>query len=327
MNPSNDIQPSAPTEPQVVSNRKKKIITTLYILSIIIFLCLGYVWTMNCAWGGCPNALSPIPWFGVVMLVLLLLRLAFKIILISSLYWSLFTLSVSVMLGLIVIDILPAGVRNNYVYGRTLAACETGKPSVPWGNIPADKNDCYNSIGECLKMSKYSNSCFYSVSSKTKLVNINQCEGYIEGKDQCLYDIAVNTQNIDICRTVNIIDSEGVSQEVIRYSCAEEVSGINEIIPESNGLARKDFRELLYPYAHNKAVQESAEGTREYRVNEVKYGIEFCNNNYTSDRKDVCLYQVVVRAEHRIEARQACDQISLDWFKTSCIKFEESSGE
>lgn len=310
-----DLQQSS-TLPEIAPQPKPKkgLKIFLYVLSVFIVGGLAFLWAMTCAWGGCPSELDTMPWILGAMALLLLIRIFKKNTFVSWLYWILWIISVTIMLGLFVIDSLPRDTRNTYVYGITLEACEVGKPAFPWGRLPATKDDCFNAVGECMKMSKYDRFCFDSTNHKVELLSLDQCEVFSQGKDECLRDVSVKDKNMDYCQK---LDGEVLDL----YNCVEDTSGINGLVQKGEYSVPEYFEDALYAYQYSKAGGETNQGTRKYQEDSVTYGIEYCSDKYSGDKRDVCLYKVVMRAD-RYDAQRACDLISLDWLRASCTRFE-----
>jgi hypothetical protein len=199
---------------------------------------------------------------------------------------------------------VPKDVQHTYLWGITKRACEVGRPAVPWGWIPHDKDNCYSMIGECFSLNRYTPYCFMGRDVK-QITNISQCDIFPDGKDMCQRDFAIKTNNIDYCKNIPTDESKVGDREWERFSCV-------------NGIVFKDrYLDGELSEAFNKKYVPGTGPSESVKIRAAT-SFKYCDSMSGVER-DVCLYQASIDV---IPTYSLCNEIGLEWLKNSCVAYQ-----
>lgn len=300
-----------PIQPSAAPTPRKMWLTVLlvvgYVLSVLVSIGIVGGMGIGCMFGSsgfmCQRLLPFSIGAGVVLIVLLLLHIPKTTRrLIKMTYWISFLLWVAII-GLIAV--LPDNARQTYVYGITKEACETGRPSVPWGYVYSNPDTCFSTVGECLSMKSYSDYCF-DKSITQKISEIGQCDRFENGTSECRRDFAIKTNDASYCKDVEspFKESGDVDRAWERYSCTRDVVfGYTYINSE------------LFDYVSQRMTLDKS--PIPMKTKQENYGREFCGK-YEGIQKDTCLFQASTQPEYIIGL---CKDIQTDWLKKECVVY------
>lgn len=278
-----------------------------YVLSVLVGIGIVGGMGIGCMFGSsgfmCQRLLPFSIGVGIMLIVLLFLHISKTTRrLVRMIYWIAFLIWVA-LIGLI--SILPDSARQTYVYGITREACETGRPSVPWGYVYSNPDTCFSTVGECLSMKSYSDYCF-DKSTTQKITEVGQCDRFENGSSECVRDFAIKSKDVSYCKDLKSPYKDGTDIELAweRYSCAQDVaSGYNHISSE------------IYDYVRPRMLADDSAVS--VISKQEKYGREFCGK-YEGLQKDVCLFQASNQPEY---ITGLCKDIQIDWLKKECIVY------
>ncbi len=276
-----------------------------FIASILVGVAIVGGVGITCAFGGnaflCHRVFPVSMGIGAILIIILVISFFGYRKVLQKTYWIIFLIWV-LLLGALFTT--PKQAQYAYVWGVTKQACESGRPAVPWGWIPEDKNSCYALIDECLSMGTYDSYCFER--SKTSQINdISECDRFSLGKAECQKDFAIKANNLDYCKNILPDETRNMDREWNRFSCV-------------NGIVFKN--RYIYNELQQVFDREVMEKRASYNDTKAKRDIMFkyCDPMGEMER-NVCLYQASIDV---FPTHSLCDQISLDWLRSSCVGYQ-----
>ncbi|MEN9604784.1 MAG: hypothetical protein RJB39_469, partial [Candidatus Parcubacteria bacterium] len=115
-----------------------------FVVSILVGLVIIGGFGLSCAFGSndfaCHRVLPLCIGIGVALVVILIISFFVYRKILQKAYWIIFLVWLLLLGALMTV---PKDVQHTYLWGITKRACEVGRPAVPWGWIPHDKDNCY----------------------------------------------------------------------------------------------------------------------------------------------------------------------------------------